>query len=83
MPKDAAADFLEKIENFDRTYFSGYLGPINVEDETNIFVNIRCARLIENHSIIFAGAGVTSYSNAESEWEETELKCKTLLDVMS
>jgi len=83
MPKEAASRFLQKSENFDRGYFSGYLGPVNVEDETSIFVNIRCARLMENNFIIFAGAGVTSYSEAESEWEETELKCKTLLDVMS
>ncbi|MCH8068406.1 MAG: chorismate-binding protein, partial [Candidatus Marinimicrobia bacterium] len=31
----------------------------------------------------YAGAGITHDSDPEKEWDETALKCQTLLDVMN
>ena len=75
MPRDKALEFIHQHEKFDRSFFSGYLGPVNVEGETAIFVNLRCAKLLANHAVLYAGAGVTEDSIPEKEWEETELKC--------
>lgn len=75
MPRQAALEFLKENESFDRSLFAGFIGPVNVEGETSIFVNLRTARLTENAAWLYAGAGVTEDSDPESEWEETEMKC--------
>lgn len=75
MPRDKALEFIQQHEKFDRSLFSGYLGPVNIEGETALFVNLRCAKLLGRQAILYAGAGVTEDSDPEKEWEETELKC--------
>jgi isochorismate synthase len=75
MPREKALEFISREESFDRSFFAGYLGPVNINNETAIFVNLRCARLLGNKAILFAGAGITEDSIPEQEWEETELKC--------
>ena len=75
MPREVAFDFLRKNENFDRSLFAGYIGPVNVEEETTICVNLRTARLMQGYAMLYAGAGVTGDSIPEKEWEETEMKC--------
>ncbi len=75
MPRENALEFIRKNENFDRSLFSGFIGPVNFGDETALFVNLRGANLHADHAILYAGAGVTEDSSPEKEWEETELKC--------
>jgi isochorismate synthase len=82
MPKNAAQAFILANEHYDRTFYSGFLGPVNVENASALFVNLRCMK-IENHTAtLYAGAGITEDSIAEKEWQETELKCQTLLRVL-
>lgn len=71
MPKDQSHDFLIEHEQFDREFFSGFLGPVNVENTIDIFVNIRCMQILKSKIRLYAGAGITAYSDPESEWEET------------
>ncbi len=82
LPKDPSYEFIKAQENFDRQFFSGYLGPVNLKNNTSIFVNLRCMQLLNKFGIAYSGAGVTAYSNPEKEWEETEMKCATLLRVL-
>ena len=82
MPKAPATQFLLAHENFDRSFFSGFLGPVNMFEETHLFVNIRCMQLFDKEAILYAGAGVTAFSDVEKEWEETHLKCQTMRKVL-
>ncbi len=82
MPKEITQKFIEKHEGFDRSYFSGYIGPVNIQEETNIYVNLRCTKIENNHAQLFAGAGIISNSNPEKEWKETEIKMDTILSVI-
>lgn len=82
MPKPAALEIIREYEGFDREFFSGYLGPVHIDDHTNIFVNLRCMQLFENKARLYAGAGVTEDSNPAKELQETEMKLNTLLEVM-
>ncbi|MEQ9286545.1 MAG: isochorismate synthase [Cyclobacteriaceae bacterium] len=82
MPMKPAAKFLKEKEGFDRSYFSGYLGPSNIENNTSLFVNLRCMHILKNRAVLFAGAGVTEDSDPEHEWLETEMKFQTLLNVI-
>ncbi len=82
LPEAPATRFIQETESFDRAFFSGYLGPVNMNDETHVYVNIRCMNLLEDAAILYAGAGVTIDSNPEKEWLETEIKLNTLLDLI-
>lgn len=82
MPMIPAAKFLQENEAYDREYYSGYLGPVNYDGQTGLYVNLRCAKVYKNDMILFAGAGVTEDSDPEKEWNETEIKFQTLLNVI-
>jgi isochorismate synthase len=83
MPKAPALAFLLQNEGFERSYYSGFLGPVQIEDKTNLFVNLRCMQLLKDSAILYAGAGVTEDSIPEKELEETELKFNTLLNILN
>ena len=82
-PKIPSLNFLTNNEGYDRSFYSGFLGPVHVEGESNVFVNLRTVRLKDEIATFFAGAGITEDSIPEREWEETEMKCDTLLKVIS
>jgi len=79
MPRSAAFDFIQQHEGYDREFYSGFLGPVNIQSESHLFVHIRCLKLEGNRATLFAGAGLTEDSVPEREWQETEMKCQTLL----
>ena len=82
MPKPQAKALLKSLEKHQRKLYSGYLGPINMKEGSHIYVNLRCMEVLKDEAILYAGAGVTAYSNPEDEWLETELKCNTLLNII-
>lgn len=82
MPLEPALEFLKLNEGYDREYYGGFLGPVNVRNNIDIFVNIRCMKLLQKQAIAYAGAGVTVDSDPDQELEETEMKFNTLLSVI-
>ena len=82
MPKTPATQFILENEGYDREFYSGFLGPINIQQESHIFVNLRTMKIEENIATIYAGCGITADSNPEKEWQETAMKCQTLLNVI-
>lgn len=78
MPRKEALNFLKTEEGWDRNFYAGFLGPVGIEQETSIYVNLRTACLGKEHALLYAGAGVTEDSVPEKEWEETELKCQVI-----
>jgi isochorismate synthase len=81
-PKDDALQLINQFETHDRGYYSGFLGPVNYNGKTDLFVNLRCMKITVSKMILFAGGGITKDSVPEKEWEETELKTQTLLSVI-
>ena len=82
MPKPIAKALIKSLEKHQRKLYSGYLGPVNMKEGSHIYVNLRCMEVIKDEAVLYAGAGVTAYSNTEHEWLETELKCNTMLNVI-
>lgn len=82
LPKAEAHDFIATYEKHDRTYYTGFLGPVNVGAKTDIFVNLRCLQLFGNEFVLYSGAGITASSVAQSEWIETDNKMLTMLSAM-
>jgi isochorismate synthase len=83
VPRDTALDFIGQYENYDRSFYSGFLGPVNMDGESHLYVNIRCMQLFQHQAFLYAGAGVTRESKPEKEWEETEIKINTLMDLLT
>lgn len=69
---------IEEAENYDRAYYSGFLGPIENQSEIKLFVNLRCAKFINESLCLYVGGGITGQSVPEKEWKETEFKAETL-----
>jgi len=82
LPKSDALDFIKNTEKHDRNYYTGLLGPHNINNETHLFVNLRCMKVLPEKLIYYLGAGITSGSMPENEWEETNHKMKTLDDAL-
>lgn len=82
LPKEKAMDLIRSIENHDREYYAGYLGPIKSGGNLSLFVNLRCMKVFENKMALYVGGGITAESNSEKEWEETCFKAQTLLNVI-
>jgi isochorismate synthase len=78
MPLQPALDFITANEGYSRQFYSGYLGPINIQHQSNLFVNLRCMQLFADKVRIYAGAGVTVDSDPKDEWLETEMKMDNL-----
>ena len=82
LPREAARTFILEHENYNRSYYTGFLGPVHIEGKSRVFVNLRCLQLFDQQFVLYSGAGITASSVAEREWEETENKMMTMLNVM-
>ena len=81
-PKDEALELIAALEQYDRSYYTGYFG-LKKDNEGHFWVNLRCAQLISSRQIcLYAGGGIIAASVPESEWRETENKMQTILNVM-
>ncbi len=83
MPLEPSLKFLSEHEGYDREFYSGFLGPLNYQGESSIFVNLRCLQVLEHTVRFYAGAGVTIDSNPSKEMEETEMKMMNLLTLLT
>lgn len=80
MPKPESLDFILKNEGYNREFYCGFLGQVNFQKETHIFVNLRCMQIINaQKAYVYAGGGITAHSNPQKEWNETVHKTQTLL----
>lgn len=78
LPQDKSFNLINAIEQHRREFYTGLVGPQNLNDKTRIFVNLRSGKVCRNKIILYAGAGITKNSETEKEWEETEHKLNTL-----
>lgn len=86
MPKKEAADFIAANEGLDRSYYSGFAGPVGINSQTHLYVSLRCAKLLPSQdglsALLYAGGGIMPESECCSEWLETESKFKTIRNVL-
>ncbi|MQP24253.1 isochorismate synthase [Flavobacterium sp. LMO8] len=82
LPKENAIDFILKNEGYNRKYYAGFLGEYNKDNQTDLFVNLRCLELENDVVNIYVGCGITKDSNPEKEFIETENKSMTMRNVL-
>ena len=81
MPKDLSTDFILNNEGYNRTFYAGFMG-YETENESEFFVNLRCAKIYQNKVKLYVGGGIMPDSIPENEWKETELKSKTIGELL-
>lgn len=82
LPKKEAIDYILANETTPRQFYSGYLGPVNIDKQIHLFVNIRCMKVLKKELAIYVGCGITASSEPEKEWNEAMHKSRTLLNVL-
>lgn len=82
IPKQAAKRFILQSEAHQRDYYTGFLGPFNIRQSTNLFVNLRCMQVFKDKFVLYVGGGITKDSTPLAEWHETEMKAQTLENVI-
>ena len=77
LPKREAFQFIIKNEHTPRRYYSGFMGPLMMED-THLYVSLRCMNIDGDTCHLYAGGGLLKDSTEEQEWAETEAKLETM-----
>ncbi len=83
LPKQLAKEFILKNENYNREYYTGFLGEIS-NLSTDLYVNLRCMKVERNTNEVslFIGGGITKDSNPQNEWKETVAKTNVMKKVV-
>ncbi|MBT8384579.1 MAG: chorismate-binding protein [Bacteroidia bacterium] len=82
VPKRSSKEFILANEGYDRSFYTGFLGELNMNDSSNLYVNLRCMQVEDDKINIFVGGGITLDSIDENEWEETVAKSKVMMAVL-
>lgn len=87
-PKEKAKQFILNHEGYDRTFYAGFLGEWNkdfltfTEGSSDLFVNLRCMKIVDNQAQLFIGCGINKGSIPEKEFLETVNKSQTMKKVL-
>ena len=87
LPRQQAKQWLINNEDYQRGWYTGAFGWIDADMNGDLSVLLRCA-LIENtpdkkqEIHLFAGAGLVAESDPDAEWQETELKMQTIMEIL-
>lgn len=78
-PKNIAKEWIRRHEKDNRGLYGGFSGPVSKNGDFSFYVTLRCLASVKDGALLFAGGGITSLSDPEEEWLETERKLTTLL----
>lgn len=81
LPKMESIELIRQHEKHDRSIYAGLIGYY-AENSCSLYVNLRCAQIMNGKAYLYLGGGFTKDSDIEKEWEETENKSKTLINIM-
>jgi menaquinone-specific isochorismate synthase len=82
MPKEEAIEKIREIEELDRGFYAAPLGWLDSNGNGEFAVAIRSGLIQGNEASIFAGCGIVENSNAESEFVETRIKFRPMLNAL-
>jgi len=77
-PKAPAVAFLREHEGYDRSCYTGFLGPVDIDGGSDLYVNLRTSQIIGDDIYLYVGGGIVGDSDPEAEWQETVEKTKTI-----
>jgi isochorismate synthase len=82
LPKQEAREFILAHEGYDRRYYTGFVGMLDLASATDLYVNLRCMQCHADGQVtLYAGGGILPSSQCGKEWEETRQKMKTMKEI--
>jgi isochorismate synthase len=83
LPKEVSKVFILENENYDRAFYTGFLGELNTSFavdsvSSSLFVNLRCMQIRNSQAHLYMGCGITKDSIPENEWMESINKSMTM-----
>ena len=82
LPKEEAYRFITENEGYERKYYSGFIGWLEPNGQTDLYVNLRCMEIHKGQATLYAGGGILASSEMASEFEETKEKMKTMKNII-
>ena len=82
LPKEIAKAFIDTYEGYNRSFYTGFLGELNRDFASDLFVNLRCMQIENNQAHLYMGCGITKDSNPEKEWKESVNKSMTMKRIL-
>lgn len=82
-PKMRVMEWIESLENYKRGIYSGSIGYITKDLDYDFNVVIRTAIKHGDHIYYATGGAITSDSEPDEEWEETETKCAAFESILT
>lgn len=82
LPKSETYRFITENEGYERKYYSGFIGWLEPDGQTDLYVNLRCMEIHEGEATLYAGGGILASSEMASEFEETKEKMKTMKNII-
>lgn len=84
-PRNESMEFILNHETHNRELYGGYVGLRQKDGDSISYVNLRSGCMDTSSNIItfFAGGGITRHSDPEAEWNETEMKLRTLTGALT
>ncbi|SES64270.1 menaquinone-specific isochorismate synthase [Salinibacillus kushneri] len=79
VPRDKALTFIQQEENLSRGWYSAPIGWMDAMDNGEFAVAIRSGLIQGDEASLFAGCGIVRDSDAEKEFQETEIKFLPML----
>lgn len=81
-PQDQALPYIQQLEQIERGWYAGPIGWMNRSGRSEFAVAIRSGLIQPNKVRFYAGCGIVKGSDAEAEWNETELKLVPMLNAL-
>jgi isochorismate synthase len=92
LPKEKSKAFILENENYDRSFYTGFLGELNSSFtdpvSSDLFVNLRCMQIesASEHEMtkayLYMGCGITKDSIPVKEWNESINKSMTMKKIL-
>jgi menaquinone-specific isochorismate synthase len=81
-PWKKAAPYIQQLENFERGWYAGPVGWLNAKGSGEFAVAIRSGLVGPRKAHFFAGCGIVSDSDPDTEWQETNLKLTPMISAL-
>lgn len=82
-PREMTLQHIQNLEKIDRGWYAGPVGWLNSNGRGEFCVAIRSGLIQQNVIRFYAGCGIVSESDPESEWNETNLKLIPMLSALA
>ena len=79
-PPDVALETIRDAETFDRGWYAAPVGWFDAAGDGTFAVAIRSGLAREHAAHLYAGAGIVADSDPDTEWDEIQLKFRSVRD---